>query len=131
MRLENLMSQLEKELELEAGILKTKNYRVYTFPIDEESNIEIRPTPQEGILFHCTLANCPQGNEEGFYRELLSANFFGIGTKGAILGLSEDGNQLTLSRLIEYNVEYKEFSDILEDFLNVADFWRQETLNYK
>ena len=48
-----------------------------------------------------------------------SAILFGQGTKGAVLGLSEDGSQLTLTQDIDYNAEYKEFRDTLEDFASI------------
>lgn len=94
----------------------------------------------EGIFF--TLSNFGNGgvylnggireikdNEELFIH-LLYANLFGQGTKGALLGLNESGNLLTLSRIIDYDVNFKEFRDVIEDFINTIDFWREESKKY-
>lgn len=58
-------------------------------------------------------------------------NLFGQGTHKAVLGLTEDGNMLTLFKVVEYNIDYKQFRDALEDFINSVDFWREEALNHK
>ncbi len=127
--LDDLMKQLAKDLELDERDLKTEVPGVYAMPIEDNVNVIMRENPQ-GLFFTCTLCAMPKSGEEIFYAELLGANLFGQTTRGAVLGLSEDGNRLTLSQLIEYNIKYKEFNEKLEDFLNVADFWRTETINY-
>ena len=59
---------------------------------------------------------------------MLHGNLFGIGTRGAVLGASIDGNLLTLSKEVEYTPDYKEFKDLVEDFINMVDYWREEAL---
>ncbi len=60
----------------------------------------------------------------------MEANLFGIGTRGAAIGLNEDGNVLTLSLELDYNSSYQEFKEKLEDFISVMDFWRKEALEH-
>lgn len=102
---------------------------IYTLPLDEGLSVIISSNSQ-GIAFSSKLAPIPKNKEEAFYTEALLGNLFGQGTRGAILGLSEDGRMLTLSREIDYDIGYKEFKELLEDFINSVDFWREEALNY-
>jgi len=63
---------------------------------------------------------------EEWYTHLLSSSTFGKATSGAILGLTEDGKQLTLTFPFEYPFAYKEFRDHLEEFFNTIDYWKEE-----
>lgn len=102
---------------------------VFTLPLDDGLSIILTSQP-EGFALFCTVVPVPK-QEEAFYTQALLANLFGQGTKGAILSLSEEGRMLTLSRNIDYDVSYKEFKEILEDFINIVDFWREEALQYQ
>lgn len=127
MALDKLMEQFQKEMELERSLM-TEVQDVYALPLDEGITITIRYSPQAGgICFECPLIDCPRNNEELYYTTLLSANLFGQGTKGSVLGLNVDGSVVTLTLVIDYDIEYKEFRDLLEDFINNVDFWREET----
>lgn len=128
--LDELMRQLAKELDLDLKDLQTEVPSVYAIPIEQQTTILIRSNPPLGFSFNCTLGPCPKEKEEAFLADLLLANLFGQSTHGAVLGLSEDGNLLTLSQIIDYNIDYKEFNESLEDFLNTADFWFNEKLIY-
>lgn len=97
----------------------------YRFPIDDEVRVEIMDTPP-GCRFFCSLIDCPKQNQEVVFEYLLLGNLFGQGTGGAILGIDENGQRLTLSRNIDYAIDYKQFKEILEDFCNEADFWCSE-----
>ena len=55
----------------------------------------------------------------------MMANLFGQGTKGGILGINAEGTMLTLSRTVDFAVDYKDFKEFLEDFINVMDFWQK------
>lgn len=127
--LPSLIQELSKEWELE-NELKQENPGVYIVPLEENLNFTISSLPQGGIYFNCAIAAIPKGSEEALYTRALLGNLFGQGTKGAVLGLNESGTVLTLSRLIDYDIKFKEFRDLIEDFINSIDFWRSETLNY-
>lgn len=126
MALDRLMTQFEKEMELGTP-LATEVRGIYALPLDEGLTVTIRELPEGAISFECSLADCPKTREEEYYSQLLLANLFGQGTKGAVLGLSDDGLHVILTQLIDYEVEFKEFQDLLEDFVNTVDFWREET----
>ncbi|KAF3362295.1 putative type III secretion chaperone SycE [Chlamydiales bacterium STE3] len=128
MQLAIFIQEFLKELEISEPLPQTVP-GVYTLPLDDGLSITMTANPQ-GFLLNAVLAEAPKKNEEHFYTEVLLANLFGQGTKGATLCLSEEGRMLTLSRDIDYDVDYKEFREILEDFINIIDFWREETLKY-
>jgi|694.fasta_scaffold18802_8 hypothetical protein len=127
--LEKFIPNLVKELELEDN-LATEVPGVYVLPFEDDLNITLSDK-RNGFTLSSTLGPAKKQNEEDFFTRLMLGNLFGQGTKGAILGLSDDGNQLTLSQTIEYNIEYKEFRDILEDFVNSAEYWKSESKNFK
>lgn len=120
------MQEFTKELELDKPLPQDVP-GVFVIPLDVGLSITISSMPQ-GIFFYSVVAPIPKDKEEAFFTEALLGNLFGQGTKGATLGLSEDGRMLTLSRAIDYDVNYKEFKELLEDFINSVDFWREEAL---
>ena len=124
MELDTLVKQLEEELELDPLIPGEKGG--YALPLDEML-IEIVPSSQ-GFSLACQFSAFPSDNKEKFAAHALHGNLFGQGTHGAIIGTSEDTNQLTLSKTVDYTVNYKEFRDFLEDFINAIDFWKKESL---
>lgn len=122
--IENYMAQLAKELESEEPFPQEMP-GIYSFPL-EHTDVLISKVEPEGFSMSCVVGPCPKGNLEIFYAELLGANLFGGGTRGAVLGLDEEGGNITLSKTIPFHVNYQEFHDALEDFTNVVDFWYEE-----
>lgn len=124
--LETLMTQFAKDLELEEP-LNTDIPNVYAIPLEDDLAITLSPIDPFGFSIQCEISECPSDELESFYSELLHANLFGQGTKGAILGLNEEKNKLMLTQDIDYDIDYQTFSDIIEDFINTVDLWRDET----
>lgn len=127
MQLSTYLQEFMQELEIREPLPQEVPGN-YTLPLDEGLAITISALPP-GFALTTNVAPAPRQNEEHFYTQALLANLFGQGTKGATLSLSEEGRILTLSRNIDYDVSYKEFREILEDFINTVDFWREEALN--
>lgn len=119
--------QLSKELQLEEPI-KEEASGIFSLPIEDEVSIKIEALPN-GLSFYCILHECPKENQERFFTEAMNANLFGDITRNCVLGLTEDGNRLTLSYIIHYNIDYKGFSELLQDFYNIALFWREQAIN--
>lgn len=128
MKLDQLMQQFAQDMEL--GDITTQIPGVYVLPLEEEVRITISAAAGSGFSLQCQLAPCPKVKEEEFLTQAMLANLFGQGTRGGVLGLTEDGNVLTLSKVIENDLEYKDFKDIIEDFINAVDFWRDEAKSY-
>lgn len=128
MNLENYVDQLMKEMEIEAS-LATQVPGVYALPLEENLKVIITNHPP-GFTLSCNLSPMPKQPQEDFLTSLMLGNLFGQGTKGAVLGISEDGALLTLTQKIDYNADYKEFRDVLEDFTNSVDLWSEEAQKY-
>jgi hypothetical protein len=126
--IEKYIEQLKKELEIEES-LATQVPGIYALPIEEGVTITIGETPQ-CITYFCPLGPAPQKKEEEVFAKLMLGNLFGQGTRGATLGLNNDANLVILSQEINYNADYKEFKEVLEDFINSVDYWRSELINY-
>lgn len=122
-----LMKELAAEWEMDKPLPQDMP-GVYTIPLDEGLNFTIAAYGQGGVVMNCSLAPAPKNHEEALFTQAMLANLFGQGTKGATLGLNESGTVLTLTRVIDYDVNFKEFRDSVEDFINTIDFWRAEAL---
>lgn len=128
--LATFMKQLSYEMEADPSTLESGGGGgVYKLPLEENLVITISKT-EEGVTLFSEIADCPKGNREEFLSEMLLGNLFGQGTSHAILGLSQTGQKMTLSRHIQ-QVSYTEFMEIVEDFINIVDFWREEAFNHQ
>jgi len=123
------MKTLQEDFELAAPFKKDSS-GAYVFLIDEGVKMRIHALPK-GFNFTCDVVDCPGGKEEDFFTQALLGNLFGKGTRGSILGLDEAGTMLTLSREVEEEVDYKEFKNLVEDFINTVDMWRSEASAFK
>lgn len=131
--LSSLMQELAKEWELEQG-LPEETPGVYKIPLDEGVSLTLTKaggTHGENLTLTSTIASIPKGKEEILFEQALLGNLFGQGTKHAVLGLNDSGNLLTLSQCIDYDITFQDFRNIIEDFINTMDFWRQEVLKYQ
>jgi len=127
--LQNFIPKLIQDLELGKTNLSSLNPGVYTFPLEDGLSIDMSDIPNDGFMLKCNVAPFPKVKEELFVTQAMMGNLFGQGTRGAILGLNPDGTILTLTLIVDYPADYKDFRNSLEDFINVMDFWREEALN--
>jgi hypothetical protein len=102
----------------------------YSLPLEPGLSITLTSMPQGEIFLSSTIAACPKSNQEYFYMQMLLGDLFGQGTRGAVLGINPEGTQLTLSLIVDYNIDYKGFKETIEDFINVIDYWRDEARSY-
>lgn len=128
--LEQMIEKLAKEFELDGKSLASEVPGAYALPLEEGLTIMISEI-SNGFQLKCSVAPYPKAREEEFLTQAMLANLFGQGTMGAALGLTMDGNTLTLTLPVDYPVDYKEFREIVEDFINSVDFWHEEALNHK
>lgn len=127
--LSTLVENLGKKLKMTDSI-SSKSPNSYTIVFDEANSITISQIEEDGYLVSSILAACPKQNPEALYALLLDSNLFGQATHGAIIGLNQEGNSLTLLQELDYNISDGEFKEKLEDFLNIADFWRQKIAEF-
>ncbi len=97
----------------------------YSLPINPETVIKVKEL-DPGVLFFAVIGPCPELRKENLMIYLMKANFLGQGTGGASIGLDERENHLTLSLVLSYDMNYKQFRDALEDFVNYLDYWKAE-----
>jgi len=102
-------------------------------PLDENQMFSLKLNDFEialkqldpGIYLHSKIIPfLPEYRKEATLSLLMQANFLGQGTGGSTLGLTEDESFLTLSLGLAYEMNYKEFKDVIEDFLNFLDYWK-------
>lgn len=122
--LDGFIQQLCKELELDPP-LKPQLPGMYNYPLEEDLAFTITAL-SPGFKLQCTLGPCPSDRNDDLYTELLEGNLFGKATFGSVLSLDEKGEKIILTRVVDYKVDYREFRDTIEDFINVIDFWRKQ-----
>lgn len=122
--LNEFIKKLSYEMELEEP-LKAEMKGFYTLPLGDGVTVAISKG-ELGLSFFSEICKCPTLKREEFLTELMHANLFGQGTSDAILGLTTKGDKITLRRDLAHEVDYQEFSDILEDFINTIDYWIRE-----
>jgi len=127
--LQKLITQLGIELSMEDLITTTEDHE-YLLPFDND--IEIKAVALEkSHLLKGSIGPCPEQNKSAFLLKTMEANLFGMGTRGAVIGLNDEGKLLTLSMELDYNSSFKEFQEKLEDFVSVLDFWRKEASEHQ
>lgn len=127
--LEKLIHQLGRDLFMEDLITSTEKDH-YFLPFDNDIEVEAIQL-DKNYLLKGVIGEYPQQNTEAFFLKTMEANLFGMGTRGAVIGLNEEGKLLTLSLELDYNSSFKEFKEKLEDFISVIDFWKKEALKHE
>jgi len=116
--LQDNLRELERNLEVSISSSPTER-GVYLFELDDDITVQFYDL-EEGAYLFCRLCETPQSNREDVFIKLSELNLLGEGSLGAVFGMTEDSKHLTLSRLIDYDVGYPQFYEIVEDFVNLA-----------
>lgn len=127
--LEKHLEQLRADLELEAVGQKDKN-GFYPLQLPPDTALSLKEL-DPGIYLTSPLILCPADKKESLFIHLMKANFLGMGTGEAVIGLDNEEKFLTLSRTIPYDINYKSFKEAIEDFVNYLDFWQQEVKRHQ
>jgi hypothetical protein len=125
--LQSFIPKLIEDLQINRSDLTSEIPGAYTLPLDVGS-INMLDIPN-GYMLKCNVAPFPKTKEELFVVQAMMGNLFGQGTRGAVLGLNPHGTMLTLTLIVDYPTNFKEFRESLEDFINVMDLWRDEAAN--
>lgn len=91
----------------------------------EETHVTLTDKPP-GMSLSANLGLLEPENPAEAYSKILMGNFLGLATKRAALGLDETGKNLLLSASVPTVRSYREFRDIVEDFVNTVVFWKKE-----
>ena len=127
--LEQLMGTLAEELAMEEVPQKQQG-NVFQLDLNPETQVVLQEL-DPGISLWGRIGPCPEAKREDLFMLLMKANFLGQGTGGACIGLEENGNFLTLSLVLPYDMSYKMFREALEDFANYLEYWREELIRHK
>ncbi|MDN3507745.1 MAG: type III secretion system chaperone [Simkaniaceae bacterium] len=81
-----------------------------------------------GFYVTCFLAPVPNADDladpDVFYSHITQANYLGQGTGRNTIAVSENGKEFHLCRFHPYETAYQTFEDILERFVNFAEYWQ-------
>ena len=121
--LEHYLQQFIEEFSLQtlAPPDDKKRYRLH-FGALEILLSELTP----GVYVYGLIGPVPALKREELFIYLMKANFLGLGTGGAVIGLKEDESFLTLSLALPYDINYRTFKETLETFANFLEFWQKE-----
>lgn len=122
--LEEHLNRLAEDLQIPPLDPKDKN-SCYYLPLTEDLEITIQSRKLGSALFS-KVASVPSQKKEEAFLYFMSANLLGQGTGNQVLGIDPDEKFLTLSCVIPYEMNYKEFREKIEDFANYLSYWRTE-----
>lgn len=118
------LTNLCEDLHIDPNLQKSDS-GFYLLPLTETVTIRVKPL-NPGVFFYSPLSSCPEIKREELFIHLMKANLFGQGTLGAVIGLDDQQNLLTLSEAMPYDMDYRAFREALEDFTNILEYWREE-----
>lgn len=128
--LEKFIPQLVNDLELGDATLASGVPGVYSIPLEEDVAVILSTLP-DGFMIKCNVAAVPNNQEEKVFTRAMLGNLFNQGARGgAVIGLTPDGTKVTVSLVVDRQIDYKEFRELLEDFFNVVDVWRDEVRSF-
>jgi hypothetical protein len=122
--LEENLKRLADDLELPPFPPKDKNSCI-VLPLAKDLMISIQSL-RSGVAFFAHVAPVPLQKREEAFMYFMKANLLGQGTGDQVLGIDTEEKFLTLSCVIPYDMDYKEFKEKIEDFANYLDYWRLE-----
>ncbi|MFY7842763.1 MAG: type III secretion system chaperone [Rhabdochlamydiaceae bacterium] len=97
----------------------------FILSLETDINLFLQPLEKDAHIF-CFLSPIFLRENEELFIHLLKGNFLGIGTNGFSLGLDREEKQITLSTFFKHTSSYSHFKQTLENFANIADFWKEE-----
>jgi hypothetical protein len=123
-----LLTKLSEELKIDP--IKENKDKIYELPINSEILITIYDK-NPYIFLRSNVSDMPETKKEDLLIYLMRANLLNQGTKGSKIGLSDNEKTLTLLFRIDYEVEYKQFKENIEEFINYLNFYKEEVIKYK
>lgn len=124
--LNRFIEQLSKELRWSQPIEKEEDGS-YHLLFEPNLNVNLKQTSDSQVTFSSNLGGVPEEKQEEFFLKLMKANLLGRETGGGFLGLNAEGKEVTFLFFLLGSISYKTFKDALEDFINYADVWKDET----
>ena len=127
--LKTLIDQLSKEL-WEGERVSPNDEGTFILRFKGDLVISLKEEEGVGVTFVCPIAPLPSKHQESYLERTMEANLLGRETGGSVLGLAADGKHILMTQRLPIDVNYREFHDALEDFINYAESWRHETAEF-
>lgn len=122
MTFDSLMSELGEALGAAHGIPRTED-GVYSIGMDRQQISFMEIPERKELLFWCYLGEVPPEGKAKMNAAMLTANFMGQGTRGAVLSLSKD-EQIVLHRQLPLaDLDCQSLLAALEDFVIICVDW--------
>lgn len=122
--LKEYIQQFCVELEIDDAPLKELQ-DVYPLSLDENTLVNVAQA-DPGFTLSAPIGELPDTPCEEFLSDVMAANLFGHGTGGALIGSDPEGKILSLAHAVSYDLNYDDFFQEVENFVNILDFWQQE-----
>lgn len=126
--LDELIHNLLKDIGLEKEPVKLGPMS-YQIDLGVDLSITIKAN-DPGYYMQIAIDRITDYEAEILFITLMEANLFGQGTGGGILGISLENNLLMYSRKILQDLNYQDFKEKIEEFVNYSEFWRVEIKNH-
>lgn len=126
--LDELIHNLLKDIDLEKEPVKLGPMS-YQIDLAVDLSITIKAN-DPGYYMQIAIDRITDYEAEILFITLMEANLFGQGTGGGILGISVENNLLMYSRKILQDLNYQDFKEKIEEFVNYSEFWRVEIKNH-
>lgn len=121
--LEPFLITLAQELEWDESPKKDA-LNQFILPLNADQVISLKEV-DEGVLVRARIGALPERDQEALCMDLMKGNFLGQGTGQAVIGLEEDEKFLTLSQVLPYDINFKGFKQLLEEFANYLGYWQE------
>ena len=116
------ISKLMQELQPEEPVSLSSGQTSFGLEVDDTRITLIDEPP--GMRVESTIGQIPTELADRFMAKMLQGNFLGQMTRKSVLGLDEEGKNITLQLHLPVVKNYREFHDQLEDFINTLVFWK-------
>jgi Tir chaperone protein (CesT) family len=127
--LKQFIEQLSSDMGFEQA-LDANEDGSYSLRLEPAIDIHLQESSDATIMLQTKVAKLPSRKTEEFLLKAMIANLFGRETGGAALGLDKEGKEILLLDFLLEEKNYRVFHERLEDFVNYADAWRQETIGF-
>ncbi|MES2596735.1 MAG: type III secretion system chaperone [Verrucomicrobiota bacterium] len=125
MKLQDLLADLGSNMGL--ANLKLDSHGVCRLAFDAQTHVDLEADADDEntLIMHSVVGATPHESVSAFYQKLLSGNYLGRETAGAVLALDSGSGEVVLSKRVgthQCDVEF--LADKLTSFVRVARDWQ-------
>ena len=124
MILEDYILRLAKDLNIE-NIPKKDENNVVHLEITDKKSIYLQDLNSKCYCW-AVLETVPKANNEDLFLYLMKANLLFQATGNSSIGMDEGSKYFIFSTFFDYEWNYREFKEALEDFFNYFIYWQEE-----